>query len=129
MTNFRISLKDGSNYHQSVVSSEIFHKMDHRIWNILWHWAKRKHPNKPKQWIISKYWHSSGKRNWIFSEGNKRLNFLSNTRIVRHTKLKLDMNPHLDKEYFILRKIKLGVKKLTCMTERVWDKNKGGLAT
>ncbi len=25
-----------SNYHQSVVSSEIFSKLDHRIWNMLW---------------------------------------------------------------------------------------------
>jgi RNA-directed DNA polymerase len=113
-----------SNYHQSVVSSEVFHKLDSRIWNMLWHWAKRRHPHKPKHWIVSKYWHTSGKRNWVFSEGNKQLNFLSDTKIVRHTKLKLEMNPHLDKDYFILRKVKLGVKKLTGMANKVWDKTK-----
>ncbi len=113
-----------SNYHQSVVSSDIFRMLDSRIWNMLWHWAKRRHPNKPKQWIISKYWHSSGKSNWVFSEGNKKLNLLSDTKIVRHTKLRLDMNPYLDKEYFISRKIKLGVKKLTGTANRVWDKVK-----
>src|SRR3990170_177698 len=101
-----------SNYHQSVVSSEIFNKIDNRIWNMLWHWVKRRHPNKPKRWIISKYWHSSGKRNWVFSEGNKQLNLLSHTKIVRHTRLKLDMNPYLDKDYFILRKMKLRIAKL-----------------
>jgi len=95
-----------SNYHQSVVSSEIFHKLDSRIWNMLWHWAKRRHPDKSRHWIANKYWHSDGKRKWIFSEGNKQLNLLSDKKIVRHTKLKLDMNPHLDKDYFILRKIK-----------------------
>ena len=58
------------------------------------------------------------------SEGNKRLNLLSDKKIVRHTKLKLDMNPYLDKDYFILRKIKLGVKKLTNQANRVWDKTK-----
>ena len=78
-----------SNYHQSVVSSEIFHKLDYVIWNMLWHWAKRRHPHKPKQWIISKYWHSSGKRKWVFSKGDKQLNLLSDTKIVRHTNLKL----------------------------------------
>jgi RNA-directed DNA polymerase len=113
-----------SNYHKPVVSSEVFKKLDSRIWNMLWHWAKRRHPNKPKQWIISKYWHSSGKRNWVFSEGNKKLKLLSDTKIVRHTKLKLDMNPYLEKDYFILRKIKLGVKKLTGTANRVWDKVK-----
>ncbi len=113
-----------SNYHQSVVSSKIFRKLDSRIWNMLWHWAKRRHPDKSKHWIANRYWHSDGKRKWIFSEGNKQLNLLSDTKIVRHTKLKLDMSPHLDKDYFILRKIKLGVKKLTGIANRVWDKTK-----
>lgn len=113
-----------SNYHQSVVSSEIFHKLDSRIWHMLWHWAKRRHPNKPKQWIAKKYWHSSGKRNWVFSVGNKQLNLLSDTKIVRHTKLKLDTNPYLDKDYFVSRKIKLGIKILTGMVNKGWDKIK-----
>ncbi len=113
-----------SNYHQSVVSCKIFHKLDARIWYMLWHWAKRRHPNKPKQWIANKYWHSSGKRNWVFSEGNKQLNFLSDTKIVRHTKLKLDMNPYLDKDYFVLRKIKMGIKKLIGTINKGWDKVK-----
>jgi len=110
-----------SNYHQSVVSSDIFKMLDSRIWNMLWHWAKRRHPNKSKHWIARKYWHSFGKRNWVFSEGNKQMKFLSDTKIVRHTKVKLDMNPYLDKDYFILRKIKLGIRKLTDTANNVWD--------
>jgi RNA-directed DNA polymerase len=108
-----------SNYHQSVVSSEIFHKLDSRIWGMLWHWAKRRHPEKSKQWITEKYWHSTGKREWVFSDGTKQLSFLSDTKIVRHTKLKLDMNPYLNKDYFISRKLKL-----TSIAKNVWDKAK-----
>jgi RNA-directed DNA polymerase len=118
-----------ANYHRSVVSSEIFHKMDHKIWNMLWHWAKRRHPNKPKHWIVSKYWHSSGKRNWVFSEGDKQLNLLSDTKIIRHTKLKLDMNPHLDIDYFVSRKIRLGVRKLRGVANKVLEKTKKVLQT
>jgi retron-type reverse transcriptase len=91
-------------------------------WNMLWHWAKRRHPNKSNHWTARKYWHSSGKRNWVFSEGNKQLNLLSDKKIVRHTKLKLDMNPYLDKDYFILRRIKLGIKKLKDTTNKMWNK-------
>jgi RNA-directed DNA polymerase len=112
------------NYHRTVVSSEIFNKLDHMIWNMLWHWAKRRHPDKPKHWTVRKYWHTVGNRNWIFSTGNKQLKFLSDTKIVRHTRLKLDMNPYLDKDYFILRKIKLGIRKLTEKANKVWDKAK-----
>ncbi len=111
-----------ANYHQVVVSSKIFHKLDSRIWGMLWHWAKRRHPEKSKKWIVNKYWHSVGNRNWVFSDGTKQLNFLSDTKIVRHIRLKLNMNPHLDKDYFVSRKLKLGVKKLTGMTKKVWDK-------
>ncbi len=112
------------NYHRTVVSSEIFNKLDHMIWNMLWHWAKRRHPDKSKNWTVRKYWHTVGNRNWIFSTGNNQLKFLSDTKIVRHTRLKLDMNPYLDKDYFILRKIKLGIRKLTEKANKVWDKAK-----
>jgi len=111
-------------YFQTVVSSEIFNTLDHRIWNMLWHWAKRRHPSKSNKWIANKYWHSDGKRRWIFSEGIKQLKSLSDTKIVRHTKLKLDMNPYLDREYFVLRKLKLRAKKLAAMAKKVLDKTK-----
>jgi RNA-directed DNA polymerase len=88
---------------------------------MLWHWAKRRHPEKSKQWTANKYWLSVGNRKWVFSEGTKQLHFLSDTKIVRHTKLKLDMNPHLDKDYFVSRKLKLVVKKLTSKANNVWD--------
>jgi RNA-directed DNA polymerase len=110
-----------SNYHRSVVSSEIFHKLDSIIWGMLWHWAKRRHPEKSKQWIVDKYWHSVGKRNWVFSEGAEQLNLLSDTKIVRHRKIKLDLNPHLDKDYFYSRRPKSEVKKSTSITEKVTD--------
>jgi RNA-directed DNA polymerase len=113
-----------ANYHQSVVSSEIFQKLDSRIWGMLWHWAKRRHPEKSKHWIADKYWHSVGRRKWVFSDGTKQLRFLSDTKIVRHIKLKLDMNPHLDKDYFISRKVKFGVKKLTTIAKKVCDEVK-----
>ncbi len=89
---------------------------------MLWHWAKRRHPNKSKHWITNRYWHPDGKRNWVFSEGNKRLKLLSETKIVRHMRLKLDMNPYIDKDYFISRKIKLGIKKLNGIAKNVWNK-------
>jgi hypothetical protein len=28
------------------------------IWQSLWRWAKRRHPHKPSQWVMRKYWHS-----------------------------------------------------------------------
>ncbi len=113
-----------ANYHRTVVSSEIFNKFDHIIWNMLWHWAERRHPDKSKRWIASKYWHSDGKRKWVFSEEDKQLNLLSDTKIVRYMKLKLDMNPLLDNDYFISRRLKLRAMKLTDTAKKVLEKAK-----
>ena len=113
-----------TNYHRSTVASKIFNKLDSRIWNMLWHWAKRRHPEKSKYWIADRYWHSAGNRNWVFSTDKNELKLLSDTKIVRHTQLRSDMNPYLDRDYFVLRKLKLGVKKINSLAKRVWDKAK-----
>ena len=104
-----------SNYHQSVVSSEIFHRIDDKIWNMLWRWAKRRHNNpwKSKKWIIKRYWHKEGTRNWVFSSEGKNLKLLVDTKIVRHTSLKLNMNPYLDRGYFEARRNRLRIRKMS----------------
>ena len=101
-----------SNYHRSVVSKEVFNNLDNRMWNMLWRWAKRRHPNKSRTWVANKYWHTEGSRRWVFSTGTIRLKRFSDTKIVRHISLKLDKNPYLDYEYFNLRKLKGSIRKL-----------------
>jgi len=93
-----------SNYHQSVISKVIFRKMDAKVWNMLWRWAKRRHKEKSKKWTAKRYWHKEGTWDWVFSLEGKRLKYFSDTKIVRHTCLKLNKNPYLDKEYFEIRR-------------------------
>ncbi|MBC2747376.1 MAG: group II intron reverse transcriptase/maturase [ANME-2 cluster archaeon] len=101
-----------TNYHQSVVSKETFSKLDNIVWNMLWRWAKRRHPKKSKSWIANRYWHKEGTRKWVFSTEKNKLKRFSDTKIVRHTCLKLNMNPYLDKEYFDVRRYKLRARKI-----------------
>lgn len=114
-----------SNYHQGVVSKETFQLLDHRIWNILWKWAKRRHPMKSRTWIINKYWHTKGTRKWVFSTKKNQLKLLSDKKIVRHPQIKLDKNPYIDTEYFVERKFKQGIKKLSGKFKTVWKNQKG----
>ncbi|MEI6045624.1 MAG: group II intron reverse transcriptase/maturase [Chloroflexota bacterium] len=92
-----------ANYHQHVVSKAIYHKVDHAIFQSLWQWAKRRHPNKGKKWVKKKYFHSQGNRNWVFSgkvagkDGKYRLIQLlkaSDVPIKRHTKIRGEANPY-----------------------------------
>lgn len=48
--------KGWAEYHHTVCAKETFSKLDHIIWEMLWRWAKRRHPNKSKHWIVAKYW-------------------------------------------------------------------------
>ncbi|NOQ47949.1 MAG: group II intron reverse transcriptase/maturase [Methanococcoides sp.] len=114
-----------ANYHQGIVSKEIFGTLDNRIWNMLWKWAKRRHPKTPKKWIAHKYWHTNGKRNWVFLTTKNQLKHFADKRIIRNPQIKLDKNPYLDKEYFVERKFKQGIKKLSGMSKKVWFNQKG----
>lgn len=104
-------IRGWTNYHNSVVSSDVFQKLDHKIWELLWKWAKRRHPNKSKNWVINKYWKRSVTRKWNFSTERNNLLLLSKIRIFRHIPLKLQMNPFLDNDYFCERQNKLSSRK------------------
>jgi RNA-directed DNA polymerase len=54
------------NYYRFVCSKEIFNYIGHRVWQYLWRWSVRQHPNKGKKWVRDKYFHSERGRNWIF---------------------------------------------------------------
>lgn len=99
-------LRGWTNYHQPVCAKETFGKIDHVLWEMLYHWAKRRHRNKSKQWIIRKYWSEIGTRKWVFKDENMTLIKASDTPIVRHIPLKLDKNPILNEDYFMQRKLK-----------------------
>jgi len=115
-----------SNYHQSVVSKKIFNKLDKDTWNMLWKWAKRRHPNnKSRNWVMNRYWHKIGNRSWCFKSDRNRLKLFRDKKIIRHVPLKLTKNPYLDKDYFEQRKFKQGIKKLTGKFKTIW-KNQNG---
>ncbi|MDY9927602.1 group II intron maturase-specific domain-containing protein [Methanosarcina sp.] len=41
-------IRGWTNYHNSVVSSDAFQIVDHRIWEVLWKWAKRSIQTNPE---------------------------------------------------------------------------------
>jgi RNA-directed DNA polymerase len=98
-------------YHQSAVAKVVFVKLDFRLWNMLWRWAKRRHPDKSSGWIANRYWHRIGSRKWVFSAGKSKLKCFADTKIIRHPAIKLDENPYLDKGYFKWRRSYLRSRK------------------
>jgi RNA-directed DNA polymerase len=58
-------------YYRGVVSSGVFSSLDHYMWKLTYKWATWRHNNKPKRWIVGRYF---GKFNtfrndrWVFGD-------------------------------------------------------------
>ncbi|CAB3784063.1 group II intron reverse transcriptase/maturase [Pararobbsia alpina] len=95
-------LRGWAQYHSSVVAKQAYSRMEHLVFQRLWWWSKRRHPNKKADWVRRKYFHSVGNRNWVFGvpvvwpDGGSRLLGLyqiSDMPIRRHLKIKGDFHP------------------------------------
>lgn len=118
-------LRGWANYHQSVCAKDAFSRTDHILYEMLWCWAKRRHPKKNRKWITANYWYSKGLRNWVFSTKNAELIRLGEVPIIRHTKVRMSANPYLDSEYFIQRKSQNGMKRLSGRFKKIWRNQNG----
>jgi len=85
-------------YYRGVVSSKTFKALDNHLWVLLYKWATRRHVNKPKRWIVDRYFGKYNKfRNdhWVFGDAasGAYLPKLAWTDIVRHTLVKGEASP------------------------------------
>ncbi|HBC22767.1 MAG TPA: group II intron reverse transcriptase/maturase [Pseudomonas sp.] len=83
-----------ASYHRSQMATRTFSKCDHEIWQALWRWACRRHPNKGKRWIKQRYFKCLKGRDWRFAEKDKLLPNLREYRKRPHTKIKGEANPY-----------------------------------
>ncbi|MEQ1969329.1 group II intron reverse transcriptase/maturase [Xenorhabdus nematophila] len=92
-------IRGWTNYHKHVVSKKRFNYVDYQIWKKIWQWCVRRHPNKSKRWIRSKYLKSRGMRNWVFfgidpmGKGYELLR-ASSTPVRRHIKIVSEAHPY-----------------------------------
>lgn len=118
-------LRGWANYHQSACAKDAFSRADHILYEMLWRWAKRRHPKKNRRWITSNYWHRKELKNWVFTTGKEELIWLGEVPIVRHAKVRMDANPYLDTEYFTRRKFQNGMKRLSGWFKKIWRNQHG----
>ena len=76
-------------YYRHVVSNDTFSKVDYHIWWKTFRWAKRRHPNKSKSWIVNKYFSGQGKSAYFTcKESDLQLFRLMSIPIRRFVKVK-----------------------------------------
>jgi RNA-directed DNA polymerase len=80
-----------SRYYSTVVSKQVFGRMDSVLHSQLRRWSRRRHPRKSTYWVAGRYWHTEGLRRWVFGrKGEARLRRYDETPIVRHVKVQGD---------------------------------------
>lgn len=111
-----MKIRGWTNFYRHSSAKNIFNYIDKNIFEALWRWAKRRHPNKSIKWIKDKYFTRIGLRNWCFfskKQTNTKekvcLKLAAKTRISKYVKIKAEANPYdpYYKEYFIIRQKKM----------------------
>lgn len=85
-------IRGWANYYRTVNSSVIFHKLDHLMYQKLRRWAKRRHSNKNKTWIASRYWGINKGTGWEFADKK------TGTTLYKHSDTKI-ISPGTNDEY------------------------------
>jgi RNA-directed DNA polymerase len=62
-------IRGWSAYYRHGASSRAFSYADHRLWMMLWSWAKRRHPTKSLVWVKRRYFARARGRDWTFYWG------------------------------------------------------------
>ncbi len=119
-------LRGFANYYKGVVSKETFSYIKSRLWEYLWRWCKRRHPNKNTKWIRKRYFQTIKGNKWtfackIYDRRGKEITItlypIADTTIERHIKVKGNASPDDPtlKEYWDKRHQKHG--------KSYWEKN------
>jgi RNA-directed DNA polymerase len=85
-------------YYRTVVSSRQFASLDTHMWKLLYKWARWRHQNKPRSWVVARYFGKFSKfRNdhWVFGDRDTGayLDKFSWTDIRRHVMVKGAASP------------------------------------
>jgi RNA-directed DNA polymerase len=107
-------LRGWANSQRHLVSSRAFRYVDKRIFETLWQWAKRRHPQKGRHWVQRKYLRIEPFQQWVFTAPQRNRNGTwgsldlfraSSVSIRRHVKIRAEateFDPAYE-EYFYQR--------------------------
>jgi RNA-directed DNA polymerase len=78
-----------SAFYRGVVSKKVFSSLDSHMWHLTYKWAKYSHANKPRSWVVNRYFgqfNPARQDRWVFGhrESGVYLPKFAWTKIVRH---------------------------------------------
>jgi RNA-directed DNA polymerase len=97
-------IRGWANYYRHCAAKHVFQKVRHAQWQMLWRWAKRRHPTKGSKWVKARYFRNDSY--WTFYEGKAELVKPDVTPITRFTKVTGKNSPYDPtlRQYWVERK-------------------------
>ena len=95
-------IKGWTMYHRYAASKRTFAYVDHRIFQMVWRWCRRRHPKKSGKWIKKRYFQRDGHRHWVFTgvlrdqKGQGwpiQLMAAAKVKIIRYVKIRSERQP------------------------------------
>ena len=131
-------IKGWTMYHRYAASKRTFTYVDHRIFQMVWHWCRRRHPKKSRKWLKMNYFPPDGHRHWVFTgkllnrkgQGYPiRLMTAAQVRIIRYVKIQSAANPY-DPTWELYLEARLGWQLTQTRTGRsrieyLWKRQEG----
>jgi len=131
-------IKGWTMYHRYAASKRTFTHVDHRTFQMVWRWCRRRHPKKSRKWIKDRYFQRDGHRHWIFTgtlhdqKGQGRpiqLMGAAQVRIIRYVKIRSEVNPY-DPKWELYLEARLGWQLTQTLAGRsrieyLWKEQKG----
>jgi RNA-directed DNA polymerase len=109
-------IKGWTMYHRYAASKRTFTYVDHRIFQMVWRWCRRRHPKKGRKWLETNYFRQEGHRHWVFTgmllnqRGQGRpiqLMAAAGVKIIRYVKIRSAVNPY-DPKWELYLEARLG---------------------
>ena len=85
-------IRGWANYYRHCAAKDTFAKVRHVQWQMLWVWAKRRHPKKSSKWVKARYFRSDSY--WTFFEGKAQLAKPDKTPITHFAKVRGRSSPY-----------------------------------
>nr|YP_009184602.1 putative reverse transcriptase and intron maturase [Treubaria triappendiculata]ALO62688.1 putative reverse transcriptase and intron maturase [Treubaria triappendiculata] len=66
-----VKIRSWCEYYRIISNKKMFNYCDYLVFKMLWRWSCRRHPNKSRNWIKTKYFHNLNGKGWVFGFYNK----------------------------------------------------------
>jgi RNA-directed DNA polymerase len=87
-------IRGWANYYRHSAAKDTYTEVAHYHWQMVWQWAKRRHPHKSSKWVRQRYFQSQGNRNWVFGETTATLLNPADIPITRYVKVSGRNSPY-----------------------------------